>query len=60
VGQYAVGPKGVGVEVMGGGPFVVAAEVLAEVGVAGSAVVADVVPDGVAVGYHRSWQPKLD
>ena len=60
VGQDVVEPKGVGVEVMGEGPFVVDAEGLAEVGVAGSAVVAEVVVDGAAAGYRRSWQPKLD
>jgi len=60
VGQYVVGPKGVEVEVMGEGSFVVAAEGLAEVGVAGSVVVAEVVVDGVVAGYRRSLQPKLD
>jgi hypothetical protein len=45
---------------MGEGPFVVAAEGLAEVDVAGSVVVPEVVVDGVAAGYRRSWQPKLD
>ena len=60
MGQYVVGPKGVGVEVMGEGPFVVAAEGFAEAGVVGSGVVAEVVVDGVAVGYRRSWQPKPD
>ena len=60
MGQYVVGPKGVGVEVVGEGSFVVAAEGLAEVGVAGSVVVAEDVKDGVVVGYRRSWQPKPD
>ena len=60
VGQCVVGPKGVGVEVLGGGPCVVAAEGPAEVGVAGSVAVAEVVVDGVVAGYRRSWQPKLD
>ena len=38
----------------------IAAEGLAEVGVAGSVVVAEIVVDGVAADYRRSWRPKPD
>ena len=60
MGRYVAGLKGVGVEVMGEGLFVAAAEGLAEVDVVGSAVAAEVVVDVVAACYRHSWQPKLD